>query len=63
MRERGHSSYSAEASSHTGDDPLDALIREKLGAQGEVVVDIAQLDQLEATIEELRQSVKAIRSS
>ncbi len=63
MRERGGSSHSAVATSDAGDGSLDALIRERLGMQGEVVVDIAQLDELEARIEELRQSVKAIRSS
>ena len=42
---------------------LDAMIREKLSGQGEVVVDLRRLDELEAVIEELRQSVKAIRSS
>ena len=62
-RERGCSSHSTEATGHAGDAPLDALIRERLGAQGEVVVDIARLDVLDAAVGELREAVKAIRSS
>ena len=56
-------SHDVQATSQARDGSLDALIRERLGAQGEVVVDLARLDELESTIEELRQSVKAIRSS
>ena len=60
-RERGGSSYSAEATSDPGDGSLDALIREKLGARGEVVVDLTQLDELDAAVDDLKQTIKALR--
>ncbi len=62
-RERGGGSHSAVPTSDAGNGSLDAMIRQKLGARGEVVVDLKRLDELESTIEELRQSVKAIRPS
>ena len=60
-RERGGSSHSAEATSHAGDGSLDAMIREKLAEQGEVVVDLAQLDELDAAVDDLKQTIKALR--
>ena len=61
MRERGCSSYSAVPTSDAGNGSLDALIREKLAEQGEVVVDLTQLDELDAAVDDLKQTIKALR--
>lgn len=60
-RERRGSSHSAVATSNAGGGSLDAMIREKLAEQGEVVVDLAQLDELDAAVDDLKQTIKALR--
>ncbi len=54
-------SHDVQATSQARDGSLDALIREKLGARGEVVVDLTQLDELDAAVDDLKQTIKALR--
>ena len=54
-------SHDVKGASQAIDGSLDALIRERLGMQSEVVVDLAQLDELDAAVGELREAVKALK--
>ncbi len=61
-RKPGGGSHNVQATNSAGDMPIDALIREKLGAQSEVVVDLARLDELDAAVDDLKQAVKALKN-
>ena len=61
-RKPGGGSHNVQATSQASNGSLDALIREKLAAQGEVVIDLARLDELEAAADDLKRAVKALKN-